>query len=81
MPPPAKRVVRDELGCFRGTLANPGSMPLISSLQILGGTEEEDKRARIEVRHFHRSRSLFYMSPELMPHRGQNPIGKIRVAA
>jgi hypothetical protein len=56
-------------------------MPLISSLQILGGTEEEDKRIRIEGRHFHLSRSLFYMPPELMPHRGQNPIGKIRVAA
>ena len=42
---------------------------------------EEDKRIRIEGRHFHLSRSLFYMPPELMPHRGQNPIGKIRVAA
>ena len=48
--------------------------------QIPRGTEE-DKRIRIEVRHFHPSRGFFYMSSELMPHRGQNSIGKIRIAA
>ena len=48
--------------------------------QIPGGTEE-DKRIRIEVCHFHPSRGFFYMPTELMPHRGQNSIGKIRIAA
>ena len=48
--------------------------------QIPSGTEE-DKRIRIEVRHFHPSRGFFYMPPEFMSHRGQNSIGKIRVAA
>src|SRR5579864_791803 len=48
--------------------------------QIPGGAKE-DKRIRIEVRHFHPSRGFFYVPPELMPHRGQNSIGKIRIAA
>src|SRR5438874_381578 len=48
--------------------------------QIPSGTEE-DKRIRIEVRHFHRSRGFFYMSPKLMAHCGQNSIGKISIAA
>jgi hypothetical protein len=50
---------------------------MIPSFQILGGTEEKYKRIRIEVSHCHLLFSLFYVclcslfyvSPELTPHR------------
>src|ERR1039458_1312593 len=74
MPPHDKWAIRGKLGCFRGTVAT------IPSLQILGGTRKIQTHPN-RGSSFHLSRSLFYMSSELMPHRGQNSIGKVRIAA